>query len=127
MNFAYYFPHDPVRAIAGAVISAVGPYVVYRFALERYHLSASLTNLTPKRLLTLALAVAIVNPLFHHIWFALTGDTQNFVERFFTMFAGDLLGAVMLLYLFKGILAFATATGPVTRRQWDVLCPACAR
>jgi hypothetical protein len=104
VDFYYYFPHDPVRAIVGAIISAAGPYAVYRLALERYQLRASLTNLTPKRLLFLALAVAITNSVLHHIWFALTGDTQNLVERFFMMFVGDLSGAMILLYAMKGLL-----------------------
>ena len=105
VDFLYYFPHDPVRAIVGAILSAAGPYGVYRFALERYNLKSSLTNLTPKRLLVLALAVAITNPVLHHIWFALTGDTQNFVERFFIMFTGDLSGALITLYVAKALLS----------------------
>lgn len=104
VDFAYYFPHDPVRAIVGAIISAVGPYAVYRLALERYDLKTSLTNLTPKRLLVLAFAVATANSVLHHIWFALTGDTQNFIERFFMMYTGDLTGALIMLYAMKGIL-----------------------
>jgi hypothetical protein len=105
VDFCYFFPHDPVRAVVGAILSAVGPYAVYRLALERYDLRASLTNLTPRRLLVMALAVAITNPLLHHIWFALQGDTHNIVESFFMMFAGDLSGALIMLYIVKGILA----------------------
>lgn len=104
VDFAYYFPHDPVRAVVGALISAAGPYAVYRLALERYDLKASLANLTPRRLLVLALAVAVANPVLHHIWFALTGDTRNFAERFIMMFAGDLSGALIVLYAVKGML-----------------------
>lgn len=110
VDFAYYFPHDPIRSIAGAVISSVGPYVVYRLALERYGLKASLTNLTPKRLLLLAFAVATANAVLHHIWFALTGDTNNFVERFCMMYLGDLLGALITLYAMKGVLALLPRT-----------------
>ena len=105
VDFLYWFPHDPVRAIAGAILGSLAPYLVYRLALERYTLRASLTNLTPKRLLILAIACSIANPLLHHIWFALQGDTQNFVESFVMMFAGDLSGALIMLYIVKGILA----------------------
>jgi hypothetical protein len=120
VDFTYYFAHDPVRGIVGAMIGAVGPYMVYRLALERYHLSASLTNLTPRRLLVLALAVALVNSSLHHIWFALTGDTQNFAERFCMMFIGDLSGALILLYFIKGILSFLPAQ-PGQSRMTDGL------
>jgi hypothetical protein len=105
VDFLYWFPHDPVRAIAGAILGSLAPYLVYRLALERYDLRASLTNLTPKRLLILAVAYSIANPLLHHIWFALQGDTHNFIESFVMMFAGDLLGALIMLYVIKGILS----------------------
>ena len=104
-DFLYWFPHDPVRAIAGAILGSLAPYLVYRLALERYHLRASLANLTAKRLLVLAVAYSIANPLLHHIWFALQGDTRNIAESFLTMFAGDLAGALIILYVIKGILA----------------------
>jgi hypothetical protein len=104
VDFLHYFPHDPVRAIVGAIFSAVGPYAVYRLALERYGLRASLTNLTPNRLLVLALAVAFANSTLHHVWFALTGETQNWLRSYCMMFVGDLLGALILLYLVKGML-----------------------
>ena len=104
VDFLYWFPHDPVRAIAGAILGSLAPYLVYRLALERYDLRASLTNLTPKRLLLLAVAYSIANPLLHHIWFALQGDTHKFVESFVMMFAGDLFGALIMLYIIKGIL-----------------------
>lgn len=105
MDFFYWFPHDPVRAIAGAILGSLAPYLVYRLALERYELKASLTNLTPKRLLVLGVAYSVANPLLHHIWFALRGNTQNITESFFMMFVGDLTGALIMLYTMKGILA----------------------
>jgi hypothetical protein len=105
MDFFYWFPHDPVRSIAGAILGSLAPYLVYRLALERYELKASLTNLTPKRLLVLAVAYSVANPLLHHIWFALQGNTQNIGESFVMMFVGDLTGALIMLYAMKGILA----------------------
>ncbi|WP_341317584.1 hypothetical protein WN982_40690 [Paraburkholderia sp. IMGN_8] len=119
-DFLYWFPHDPVRAIAGAFLGSLAPYLVYRFALEYYDLRASLTNLTPKRLLVLAVAYSIANPLFHHLWFALTGTTKNWFESFFSMFVGDLTGALIMLYTMKGILAFLPAQ-PGSSRMSDGL------
>jgi hypothetical protein len=109
VDFFHYFPHDPVRAIAGAIISSVGPYAVYRLALERYGLKASLVNLTPRRLLVLAFAVAFTNATLHHIWFALAGTTPNLLESYSMMFGGDLLGALILLYIVKGLLRLLPA------------------
>jgi hypothetical protein len=98
-----------VRSIAGGIIATVAPYACYRLARERYGLKASLTNLTPKRLLVLALAYSIANPLLHHIWFALQGDTHNLVKSFFMMCAGDLAGALIVLYSMKAALALMPA------------------
>ncbi|MDR8400421.1 hypothetical protein NE850_29340 [Paraburkholderia sp. USG1] len=105
MDFFYWFPHDPVRSIAGAILGSLAPYLVYRLALERYDLKASLTNLTPKRLLVLTVAYSVANPLLHHIWFALQGNTQHIGESFVMMLVGDLTGALIMLYSMKGILA----------------------
>ena len=104
-DFLYWFPHDPVRAIAGAILGSAAPYLVYRIAREYYGLRASLTNLTPKRLLVLALAYSVANPLFHHLWFALTDTTENFFQSLFSMFVGDLTGTLIMLYAMKGLLA----------------------
>jgi len=117
-DFLYWFPHDPVRAIAGAILGSLAPYLVYRLALERYQLRASLANLTPTRLLVLAVAYSIANPLLHHIWFALQGNTRDIGESFLTMFAGDLTGALIMLYIIKGILALLP-TQPNRSRMTD--------
>ncbi|WP_245623883.1 hypothetical protein [Paraburkholderia nodosa] len=119
VDFFHYFPNDPVRAIAGAIFSSAGPYAVYRLALERYGLKASLTNLTPRRLIVLAFAVALTNSTLHHLWFAMTGNTQDILQSFFTMFVGDLLGALILLYIVKGTLALLPRHPSQSSRMTD--------
>jgi hypothetical protein len=86
---------------------------VQRIALrgEWYGLHSMLLNLTPKRLLVLAIAYSVANPLLQHIWFALEGYTHNLVESFFMMFAGDPSGALIMLYALKGILAMLPVRG----------------
>ncbi|WP_233846794.1 hypothetical protein [Paraburkholderia sp. HD33-4] len=111
VDFFYFFPHDPVRSIAGGIIATVGPYAVYRLAREWYGLSALLTNLTAKRLLILAVAYSTANSLLHHIWFALQGNTHDLVQSFFLMCAGDLSGALIMLYVVKGVLALLPIRG----------------
>jgi hypothetical protein len=118
VDFFYFFPHDPIRSFAGGIIATMAPYGVYRIALERYALRASLTNLSPRRLLILAFAYSVANPVLHHIWFALRGDTDHIFERLFAMFVGDLTGALILLYIMKGILAFVPV-GNRSKNQGD--------
>ncbi|MEX3953057.1 hypothetical protein AB4Y40_35565 [Paraburkholderia sp. EG287B] len=111
VDFFYFFPHDPVRSFAGGIIATVAPYATYRLAREWYGLHSMLLNLTPKRLLVLAVAYSVANPMLHHIWFALEGNTHNLVESFLMMFAGDLSGALIMLYIVKGILAMLPVRG----------------
>jgi hypothetical protein len=111
VDFFYFFPHDPIRSFAGGIIATIAPYAVYRLAREWYGLHASLTNLTTKRLLILAVAYSLANPLLHNMWFFLQGDTQGIGSRFLVMCVGDLSGAVIMLYLIKGILAVLSSAG----------------
>jgi hypothetical protein len=53
----------------------------------------------------LAVAYAVANSVFHHVWFALTGTTEKFFESLFSMFVGDLTGTLILLYAMKGLLS----------------------
>ncbi|MYN47057.1 hypothetical protein GTP23_18600 [Pseudoduganella sp. FT93W] len=106
----YYFPGDAVRATTGTIAGAMGPYLVYLIAQREYGLQASLQNLTPKRLLICAVACAIASPVLHHIWFAVHGD-DNLLPGFLVMFVGDLVGALIVLYTAKGILAILPKPG----------------
>ena len=104
VSFVYFFPHDPERAFMGGVLAAVAPYAVYRAASRRWGFEATLRNLTPTRLLVLALAYSLASPLLHHLWFAWRGQ-GDLVRGFVAMFVGDLTGTLIVLYVIKGVLA----------------------
>jgi hypothetical protein len=107
----YYFPGDPLRATAGAVAGAIGPYLVYLIAQRQWGLRASLTNLTPRRLLACAVGCSLASPLLHHIWFAMRGDA-HIVSGFTVMFIGDLAGTLIVVYAAKGLLALLPIPTP---------------
>jgi hypothetical protein len=100
----YYFPGDALRATTGTLAGAIGPYLVYLVAQSTFGLQASLTNLTPQRLLTCAVACSIASPLLHHLWFAIHGD-DNLLPGLFVMFVGDLMGSLIVLYTAKCLIA----------------------
>jgi hypothetical protein len=108
-SFAYFFPDDPERAFMGGILAAVAPYAVYRGAHRFYGFEGSLRNLTPRRLLVLAVACSIASPLLHHLWFAWRGQT-DLVRGFVAMFIGDLAGTLIVLYGVKGLLALAPSS-----------------
>lgn len=100
-SLLYYYPHDPVRAIFTAGISALAPYVVYLIAIRKLGLRASLINLTAPRLMLLILLYSIACPLMHQSWNALNGDTVNVTERFVVMFIGNLSGTLIIVYMLR--------------------------
>lgn len=87
----------------------------YGIAREHYGLQASLINLTPKRLLILAVAFSFANPLLTNLWLALCGNTTNLYERFFAMFVGDLSGALSVLYAMRGLLGLLAMRSKTSR------------
>lgn len=103
----YFFPDDPLRSLAGGIASAAAPYLVYKLAQQLYGLRASLQNLSPQRLLLLAVAYSITSPLMHHVWLLLNGGSIG--PGFLVMVIGDFLGTLIVLYAMK----FALALVPV--------------
>jgi len=103
VGFFIFFPHDPVRAFAGGVVATAAPYGVYLWARRHWAFGTYLLNLTPTRLLLLALACSIASPLLHHLWFVVRGDAYSW-NGFIAMFVGDLVGCIVVLYAAKTML-----------------------
>ena len=104
VSFVFFFPDDPARAFIGGILATLAPWLVYRGARSVYAFDGSLRNLTPGRLLVLALVYSVASPLLHHLWFALRGQ-DDLVRGFVVMFVGDLAGTLIVLYGIKGLLA----------------------
>ncbi len=117
VSFVYFFPDDFSRAFMGGILAAAAPYLVYRLARQFFGLRASLSNLTPKRLLACIVAYAVASPLLHHIWFALHGGTQNLWQGFLVMLTGDLSGTLIVIYTMKGLLCLLPAGRSGTAAQ----------
>lgn len=114
VSFVYFFPNDPARAFVGGILASLAPWLVYRGARRVYGFEGSLRNLTPVRLLVLALVYSVASPLLHHLWFALRGQ-GDLLQGFLAMFVGDLAGTLIVLYGIKGLLALL----PSSPRQLD--------
>jgi hypothetical protein len=96
--FFYFFPNDPVRAFAGGILASAAPYGVYLIARHAYGLKASLTNLSPMRLLQCALMFSVASPALHHLWFAFYEHKPHLADSFVAMLTGDLAGTLIVLY-----------------------------
>lgn len=104
VSFFYFFPDDPVRAFAGGILAAAGPYLTYCVAQRLYGLQASLSNLTPQRLLLLSVGCSVASPALHHLWFFASGTSPNLIPGFLAMFVGDLSGTFIVVYTMKMLL-----------------------
>lgn len=104
----YVFPHDPLRAMVGAFISAFAPCLACHAVKWRFELRQGLENLTPSLLFVCCIACAMVNAGLHHAWFALTGPAgRELIQSFLVMAFGDLAGALIILYGMKALLSLA--------------------
>ena len=95
---------DPVTGIVAALISSGAPYMVYLGAL-RTGMPRSLEKLSAGLLSVLALVYALTNSALHSFWFAIRSVYPNFLHNWITMFIGDLLGTLILIYTLKIVLA----------------------
>jgi len=102
--FFILFPHDPVRAFAGGILSSAAPYLVYLGARRWLDLQGSLANLTAWQVLACAVAYSLASPFLHHIWFALYEGRDNLLGSFAVMALGDLAGTVLLLFFTKWVM-----------------------
>lgn len=112
----YFFPNDPLRSFVGGIASAAAPYLVYKFAQYFYDLKPSLTNLSPKRLLVLAVMYSVANPSLHHLWLLLRGEPLQ-SAGFAVMVLGDLLGTLVVLYSIKLLLSMLSDKTHLKERQ----------
>jgi hypothetical protein len=95
---------DPVTILGSALISAGAPYLVYHCAL-RAGMPATLEQISARLLSVLSLAYALANSALHSFWFVSRGVYPNFMHNWITMFIGDLLGTLIMIYTLKIILA----------------------
>lgn len=91
---------DPVTSTVTALISAGAPYLVYLSAL-RTGMPRNLEKLSPTLLSILALFYALANSSLHSFWFMTRGVYPNFLHNWITMFVGDLLGTLIMIYVLK--------------------------
>lgn len=88
--------------VGNGLISGLTPWVVMKLMFKNDALSEQWVRLTPSRLLAFVVSYALANALLHHgFWWALHMPELNIWQGFMPMVVGDLLGALILLYLLK--------------------------
>lgn len=101
--FYYFFPDDWARSFVGGIVATLAPYGTFCIPRHWMGLGASLSQLTPSRLLALSVFYAFANALLHvGLTLFLGGGVQ--LEQFLLMMAGDFNGTLIVLYAFKALL-----------------------
>ncbi len=98
---------DWITALGAACVSAGAPYLAYRLAL-RSGLPDTLERLTAGGLSLLAVGYAFANASLHSAWFAWRDHFPSFWQGFTTMFIGDLIGTLLMVYTMKLVLALVS-------------------
>lgn len=100
-------------AIVSAFCAVGGPFAVDMTA-RAISLRASLSNLTPARLLILSLACAIGNATFMKIGLSIVNYETSKMPDYLSIVIGDTIGTWVMIYLIKGAL---TVWGRSLRRH----------
>jgi len=87
------------------IVSGFTPWVVMKTMSHRGLLSADLKNLTYQQLLNFTLFYAAANAVLHQLlWALINVHSHQMMVELWPMFVGDLLGALLMLYAFKGMV-----------------------
>lgn len=103
LNFYHFVFENEVRALAGAVAAALGPYLAYLFAKHWFDLGPRLKNLTARRLLFTGLLCGVMSPVFHHAFVWVHTGLVDWTALI-AMITGDVVGILLVLYIAKGLL-----------------------
>jgi len=87
------------------IVSGFTPWVVLKTMSHKGLLSADLKNLTYQQLLNFTLFYAAANAVLHQLlWALINVHSHQMMVELWPMFVGDLLGALLMLYAFKGLV-----------------------
>lgn len=88
-----------------ATVSGFTPWLVMKGMKHWKFLNAGLQNLTHQQLLNFTLIYAAANALLHQLlWLFMNEHEHQLLVEIWPMFVGDVLGALIMLYAFKGLL-----------------------
>jgi hypothetical protein len=95
---------DIITSVGDSFIGAGAPLLAYLLALHT-GMPKSLHRLSATRLSVLALMYALISSLLYSLWYVARDVYPNFLHNWVTMFIGDLLGTLIIIYTLKILLA----------------------
>lgn len=101
---SYYgdFPHELTTCIGVGLISGFAPYLARFFVFSNLRLEPDLSNLNFPKLIACILIYSLLSAGLHQWWFSTMAlEDAGSVNHFLVMFAGDVLGSLLLISLIK--------------------------
>jgi hypothetical protein len=90
--------------VISALISGASPLLARFIAFHSLQWDVSLRDQSPLTLLKLGLVFALISSSMHQLWFFWIGRSDDFLKGVSVMWIGDVLGTLLLLYGFKGLI-----------------------
>lgn len=87
------------KSIGVAAASALGPWLAVHLLVRRLRLPQTLSGLGPAQLAVLAIGSAAASVCLHNLVYWLIAQRSDPVSGILPMFAGDIVGTLIILYL----------------------------
>jgi hypothetical protein len=101
------FPEDPVTALGAGALSGFSPWLARRLSVTWLRLREDLSGLTSTDLMKMAALFALLSASLHQLWYVGRGHSDDLLRGIAVMAVGDFLGAVLVLYTARVVLAVA--------------------
>ena len=105
---------NPVLGLAHSLVAGIAVWLAARFVIKPSPKSSlmpqtagGIAAIDGRSLVLLAFVSSVLNSLGHELgWLFFYAEAKQLEVRFATMFTGDLLGAVILLYALRALILF---------------------
>jgi len=101
ISFNQYFSTDYITALGASLISGFAPWLARLICIDQLKLHSQLDQLTPGILVKTAIVFSVLSATMHQLLYSWSGHTENFLKSTSVMALGDLVGAIVMLYLAK--------------------------
>jgi hypothetical protein len=95
------FPPDLVTCIGIGLISGFAPLLAKWVVVSNIPINNDLSNLSMQKILLCIVIYALMSSGFHQYWFVLRDLESGSINHFLVMFAGDVVGSILLIALIK--------------------------
>jgi hypothetical protein len=101
ISYFWAFPADLVTCIGIGLISGFAPLLAKWVVVSNIPINNDLSNLSIQKIIFCVVVYALISAGFHQYWFVLRDLESGSINHFLVMFAGDVVGSILLIALIK--------------------------